>query len=118
MMDFKHWDGAAHRRFTGLDNGTVKENYEYFCKTGRQLHVRIPLIGGVNAEDPAAFASYFATQNTQNCVFEFLPYHEYGKGKYEKQGKIYTVENGFVSSEDVRILATEIQNKNLKLIHT
>ena len=34
------------------------------------------------------------------------------------QGKEYKVENGFVTPEDVKILATEIKNKNLNLIHT
>ena len=88
------------------------------------LLIRIPLINGFNngKENAVLFAEFFEKlkleSGNENLCFEILTYHEYGKEKYEKQGKEYKVENGFVTPEDVKILATEIKNKNLNLIHT
>ena len=84
----------------------------------------IPLINGFNngKENAVLFAEFFEQIKTlsdnENLYFEILTYHEYGKEKYEKAGKEYKVENGFVTPEDVKLLATEIKNKNLNLIHT
>jgi len=98
IMDFKHHDSALLKQYTGLGNETVKENFAYFCKTGRQLHVRIPLINGINADTPEEFARYFSQHNTQNVVFEFLAYHEYGKEKWKSE---YRVHNGFIPADTI-----------------
>lgn len=94
IMDFKHFDGDRLAEVTGLGNHTLKKNFEYFCSVKRQLHIRIPLINGFNTDNPRGFAEYFSSHNTENVVFEFLPYHEMGKSKWTAQ---YTVTDGFVS---------------------
>ncbi len=96
MMDFKHYDGEILKEFTGVDNKQIKKNYEYNCNCGRQQHIRIPLINGVNTKSPKKFAEYFSQFNTNNTVFEFLPYHEYGKEKWKGN---YKIENGFITNE-------------------
>lgn len=96
IMDFKHYDNEMLRKHTGMGNERIKYNFEQICKSGRQLHIRIPLINGINTDNPAGFAEYFAKHNTDNTVFEFLPYHEYGKQKWTEE---YLVKDGFVSEE-------------------
>ncbi len=96
IMDFKHFDSDILKKFTGVGNEVIKKNFEANCKVGRQQHIRIPLINGVNADCPQGFAQYFSKFNTQNTVFEFLPYHEYGKEKWTTP---YKVENGFITAE-------------------
>lgn len=98
IMDFKHYDGDVLKKYTGVGCDTVKKNYEYFCSVGRQLHVRIPLINHVNADDAEVFAEYFSGFDTQRCVFEFLPYHEYGKEKWKSE---YKMSDAFVSREQL-----------------
>ena len=123
IADFKSPDGNLLRSVTGADIEIIKQNLLYRAKSGKPLLVRIPLINGFNCgkENAALFCDFFnqlkATGN-ENLFFEILTYHEFGKEKYEKSGKKYQYENGFVSADDVKILAEEIKKNNLKLIHT
>ncbi len=114
IVDFKHFDNEEHKKWIGVSNSSVKENLEYFFETGRQLHIRIPVINGVNA-DPQGFADYFKNFNTRNAVFEFLAYHEYGKDKW--QGK-YEIENGFVSPEIIAEFTKVFEKYGLKTVST
>ncbi len=124
IADFKSPNKEMLKEITGADLDTIKQNLLFRAKTGKPLLIRIPLINGFNngRENAVLFAEFFSKlkeeSNNENLYFEILTYHEYGKDKYEKFGKEYKYENGFVSPEDVKLLATEIKNKNLKLIHT
>ena len=115
FMDFKHHSSELLQMYTGLGNETVKHNFEYFCRTGRQLHIRIPLINGFNADNPEAFATYFSQHNTGNVVFELLPYHEYGKDKWKTP---YQIVNGHVTSETVEHFRSVFTAYGLKLTTT
>ncbi len=124
IADFKSPDPKKLKMFTGAEIETIKENLIFRAKTQKPLLIRIPLINGFNngKENAVLFADFFEKLKTEsgneNLHFEILTYHEYGKEKYEKAGKEYKVQNGFVTPEDIKILATEIKNKNLNLIHT
>lgn len=124
IADFKSPDADELKAVTGADLDIIKDNLLFRAKTGKPLLIRIPLINGFNngKENAVLFAEFFEELKIQsgneNLYFEILTYHEYGKEKYEKIGKEYKVSNGFVTPEDVKILATEIKNKNLELIHT
>ena len=124
IADFKSPAPEKLKAFTGADIETIKENLIFRAKTQKPLLIRIPLINGFNngKENAALFADFFEKLKTEsgnkNLCFEILAYHEYGKDKYEKNGKEYQFRNGFVTPEDIKILATEIKNKNLNLIHT
>ena len=124
IADFKSPDAEKLNDVTGAELEIIKDNLSFRAKTGKPLLIRIPLINEFNngKENAVLFADFFqelkAKSNNENLYFEILTYHEYGKEKYEKSGKEYKIENGFVTPEDVKILATEIKNKNLKLIHT
>ena len=124
IADFKSPDAEKLKTITGADLDIIKDNLLFRAKTGKPLLIRIPLINGFNngKENAILFAEFFEKlkleSGNENLYFEILTYHEYGKEKYEKSSKEYKVENGFVTPEDVKILATEIKNKNLKLIHT
>ncbi len=124
IADFKSPDAKKLNELVGADLNIIKENLLFRAKTGKPLLIRIPLINGFNngKENAILFAEFFEELKKQsrneNLYLEILTYHEYGKEKYEKVGKEYKIENGFVTPEDVKILAMEIKNKNLKLIHT
>lgn len=124
IADFKSPDAEKLKNITGADLDIIKENLMFRAKTGKPLLIRIPLINGFNngKKNAVMFAEFFEKlkikSDSNNLFFEILTYHEYGKEKYEKSGKEYNFQNGFVTHEDVKILATEIKNKNLNLIHT
>lgn len=115
IMDFKHFDNKKHKEFTRVENKQVKANFEELSKTGRQLHIRIPLINQINAEYPEKYAEYFSLHNTDNIAFEFLSYHEYGKEKWKEE---YKVKNGFITKEILKSFEDAFISKGLKLIKT
>lgn len=98
IADFKHYDSDMHKKWIGVGNEAVKENLGKILDSGRQLHIRIPLIKGVN-DTPQGFVDFFTKHDTSNAVFEFLPYHEFGKDKWTAE---YEIKDGFVSDETVK----------------
>ena len=115
MMDFKHYDSAAHEKYTKMPDRIIRQNYEYNCQRGRQQHIRIPLINGINADNPEAFARYFSSFDTKNTAFEFLLYHEYGKQKWQEE---YQVKDGFVSAQTLEDFKNTFEKYNLNIIYT
>ncbi len=114
IVDFKHYDDEMHQKWVGVSNKSVKENIEFFLADGRRIHIRIPVIGGVN-DSPEGFAEYFSKLNTENAVFEFLAYHEYGKDKW--QGR-YEVENAFVTAETIKRFTETFEKCGMKTVVT
>ncbi len=115
IMDFKHYDTEILKKYTNVGNETIKQNFETICKSGRQLHIRIPLINDFNTQNPAKFAEYFSKFNTENIVFEFLPYHEYGKAKWKTK---YKINNGFITDDTLQDFISTFKRYDLKLINT
>ncbi len=115
IMDFKHFDSDVLKKYTGVGNEAVKNNFERICLSGRQAHIRIPLINGVNTDSPRGFAEYFSRYNTENVVFEFLLYHEYGRDKWKTE---YKMKNGFVSKEKHKEFLRVFKEYGLKTVAT
>lgn len=115
IMDFKHFDGEVLKRYTGISNEMTKQNYIRHCESGRQQHIRIPLVNEINAYEPDAYASWLAGYRTENTVFEFLTYHEYGKEKWTEE---YLVKDGFVSDETVDEFRKTFEKHGLKVVTT
>lgn len=114
IIDLKHPDDEEHITWTGHSNSQTLENIEFFLNSGRQIHIRIPLIGGVNI-CPEKFVEYFSRFDTSNAVFEFLPYHEFGKDKW--QGN-YEMKDAFVSRETVDEFTRTFESHGLKTVKT
>ena len=91
IMDVKHYDPEVHRRVTGGANTQTLENLSAALAWGEPLALRIPLIGGFNAEETDAVAFGALFQKFGITEVELLPYHEFGKDKYRKQGLPYTM---------------------------
>ena len=115
IMDFKHYDADEFLRFTGVKIFSLYQNYEHMQKLGRQLHIRIPLINHINADAPEGFAEYFSRFGSKNTVFEFLPYHEYGKQKWKTE---YKISDGFVSDSQLKAFSETFERFGLKTVNT
>ena len=115
IMDYKHYDSQVLREFTGMGNDVINKNFENNCKNGIRQHIRIPLINGFNSADPHGFADFFTKFDTSNTVFEFLPYHEYGKDKWKTP---YQVENGFITEAALDNFKIVFADHGLRLVTT
>lgn len=120
ILDCKHHDDEVHRAFTGLGNTPIVANLRAALAQHPHTLVRIPLIGGFNASDAdmVRFAVLFTACDTRNARFELLLYHEYGKDKWEKCGKPYTVENAFVSEGERRRYEDILRDHGLQVVRT
>lgn len=95
LIDLKHTDDEAHRRYTGVSNERILNNIKYVSSRGAAFWIRIPLIDGVNADDENMHrsASFIASLPTQPEVINLLPYHDTGKGKHQRLGSTYNPDN-------------------------
>ncbi|WP_242876030.1 glycyl-radical enzyme activating protein [Cellulosilyticum sp. I15G10I2] len=120
IMDFKHYNEAKHRQVTGLSNHMIKENIKKALSLHPSVLIRIPLIKDFNdaKKDAENFASFFKQYQTQRVSFECLPYHEYGKVKWQQCGMAYTMQDAYIDTK-TRILYEEVfKNNDLLMIQT
>ena len=87
LYDIKLADGERHRRYTGVDNRLILENYARLRARGAHIVCRIPVIAGVNdtEEEMRAIRALLEARGYPEAV-ELLPYHAMGCRKSEALG--------------------------------
>ena len=123
IADFKSPSPQRLKDVTDADTEVIKANLIHRAKSGKPLLVRVPLIKYFNCSEADAreFALFFKELNdygSSNVFFEILTYHEFGKEKYARLNKEYTVTDGYVTDNDVKTLLQELKAQNLKIINT
>ena len=90
FMDLKHMDSEVHRCWTGAGNEQILENIKKLADLFAEIVIRIPCIGGGNTdEDNIRASAAFVHQHLPKAKMELLPYHSFGKIKYEALGIPY-----------------------------
>lgn len=91
-VDYKHHDGEKLRTATGADLALVEENLHRLAAAGANLTLRTPVIPGFNDSptDLEQCIAFSAALGLKRHVL--LPYHSLGRGKYEKLGRAYPLE--------------------------
>lgn len=122
FMDFKVYDGEAHRRYTGVDNRQILENMkrvnEYAGSHRLTFVIRTPVIPGVNdsEEEIGRIADFIKEQLSQVRIYQLLPYHRLGRGKYGSLGKEYRLEDlEAPEDETMRRLEEVIPERGLRI---
>lgn len=93
LVDLKHMDAAKHQYFCGTPNQLILSNIRLLADAGKELIIRIPLIGGVNADEENMIESArFLSSLPKKYPVNLLLYHDIGKGKHQKLGTIYNPE--------------------------
>ena len=89
LYDIKLADPEKHRRYTGVDNRPILENYARLHAQGARILCRIPVIAGVNdtEEEMRAIRAFLDAQGYPEAV-ELLPYHAMGCRKSEALGRV------------------------------
>lgn len=122
IMDIKHWSRETHRAVTGLPNDLTVDNIEKALALKQPLALRIPLIGGFNAseDDARGFVALFDRLGIRGAAtLELLPYHEYGRDKYQKLGLAYKMDaTAKITKETLSAFSDILQNAGYPLIHT
>lgn len=91
LYDIKAMNPELHKKFIGVDNALILENLKRLSDDGAGIYIRIPVVGGVNAND--VFFDSLIDFLKQNHIYvreiSLLPYHDFGKGKYANLGRVY-----------------------------
>ena len=100
MVDIKLMDPQAHREYIGVDNALILENITKLSRDGAGLYIRIPTVGGVNANDRFMnqVAAFLRKNNVTVRQINLLPYHDIGKSKYANLDLSYDEESMTVPS--------------------
>ena len=88
MCDFKIWDSDKHKKYTGVGNEIIKENFKKLDALGVPFIARTPVIPGINdsKEEIGAIRDFLA--ESKNIVrYELLPYHPLGISKAKALGR-------------------------------
>jgi pyruvate formate lyase activating enzyme len=90
LVDVKAFEEETHRAGTGVGNRRILENVRRLAASGAELHIRIPVIPGFNADaaELGQIAGFLARLERVPSV-ELLPFHHLGGGKYESLGRAY-----------------------------
>lgn len=87
LYDIKAVSPDIHKNGTGADNLQILNNFRYLLKNSARVWVRIPLIGGFNANcDEMEKIALFLSENRGAEQIELIPYHKLGRGKYSQIG--------------------------------
>jgi pyruvate formate lyase activating enzyme len=93
LYDLKEMDPERHRRFTGVVNEVVLNNYKRLAETGKKIIARVPVIPGFNdRDDNFDMMIDFLNEHTPCIRVSLLPYHRLGKTKYDRLGMEYQLE--------------------------
>ena len=115
FMDLKHMDPEMHRRYTGVSNERILENIALLGSLGQQggesagrglkapeKVIRIPVIGGVNdSEENIAASAAYVHDVLPDAKMELLPYHTFGRIKYEAIGMPFAQDVFYTPEKEV-----------------
>ena len=89
IADCKNWNEEVHQIKTGVLNRIILENLRDVVKNAKNYLIRIPVIPDFNysKEDAYEFAKLFNDLGIEKV--QLLPFHQFGKGKYENYGIKY-----------------------------
>jgi pyruvate formate lyase activating enzyme len=93
LYDVKSMDDETHRKYTGVSNRLILQNFKRLAENGSVISVRFPVIPGVNdSGENVRKTGEFALScgGRQVCL---LPYHRAGIEKYRSLDKICRLES-------------------------
>ncbi|MBS7008811.1 glycyl-radical enzyme activating protein [Anaerostipes sp.] len=113
FYDLKIMDEEEHKRFTGVSNRLILDNFCRLIEAGTEVTVRIPVIPGVNNTDENINNTIsFLMKNAPDCQISLLPYHRLGVAKYEKLDQKYSLGEILPpSDEEIKVIEQRFKEK-------
>ena len=98
LLDIKSINDETCKWLTGSSNSLELEFAKYINEKNKRIWIRQVLVPGITdkKEDLLELKDFLKTINVEK--FEFLPYHDLGKYKWEKLGLPYELEDVRVAS--------------------
>jgi pyruvate formate lyase activating enzyme len=102
LLDLKHMDSVAHKKYTGQFNDQILKNARVIIEKGVKVLFRQPLIPGVNdtMTNIEATAAFLKTLGKKALSLELMPYHRMGQDKYKALNMEYRMEKTHIMGYD------------------
>lgn len=109
LLDIKSINDETCKWLTGSSNSLELEFAKYINEKNKRIWIRQVLVPGITdkKEDLLKLKDFLKTINVEK--FEFLPYHDLGKYKWEKLGLPYEL-------EDVRVASNKDEERAKKIM--
>ncbi len=83
IVDIKLFDEAAHKKYTGVSNRVILDNFRYLAGRTDNIQVRIPLIPGITAtEENIRAIRCFVHDVNPKVQIELLNFNDFASSKY------------------------------------
>jgi pyruvate formate lyase activating enzyme len=117
LLDVKHINDEWHHKLTGLSNKNTLALAAYRESTGKRMWLRYVLVPGWTDQEEYVeeWARHFKDYKTVERV-EILPFHQFGKHKWESLGMDYVLKDLETSSEEIKQKALGIFNKHFSKV--
>lgn len=90
LVDIKHIDNDEHIKLTGSSNENILDLFHYLSDLDKPIWVRHVLVPGISDRDDYLVRTRDFIRTLKNVKkIEVLPYHSFGKAKYETLGIPY-----------------------------
>jgi pyruvate formate lyase activating enzyme len=92
LYDLKFLDSQQHCKFTGAQNQLALKNLQLISDSGGAIYLRLLLLKRINDDVPAMtnIISWLKDNHIKIKRVDLLPYHNFGRDKYTKLGRICT----------------------------
>lgn len=115
-IDIKCLDAQKHKAWTGASNDIILQNVKEASRQYPDLPIciRTPVIPGFNdtKEDIIQICEWIK-KYVPNARYELLPYHFYGKTKYELLQRDYAMGDAALEKETIDTLRAVVQKYGL-----
>jgi len=100
LFDIKVMDEKVHKKFTGVSNKLILENFTQLANDGSNILVRFPVIPSINDDrkNVEKTGEFLRKNGIENI--HLLPYHRAGIAKYRSLGRRYKLNSVRPPSED------------------
>ena len=93
LLDYKATGEEDHIRLTGVSGKPILDNLDYLYKMGSKIHLRCPLVPGVNDGDEHLRAIAELSKKYKDLhQLEIMPFHSLGAHKWRDVGLEYLLE--------------------------
>ena len=108
-MVTKQIDDGLNKRYTGVSNKIILENYQRLTQTKVKIKIRRPVIPGVNdSPEEINRLGEFLQENNGVSKIDLLPYHALSADKYSRLGRVQSTAWKTPSPEDQERITTQL----------
>lgn len=103
LYDLKFINSHDHQLYTGAGNQLVLENLRFLSEQQAEINLRLILLDEINAEevDAKAIIDWLTIEKIHVSEISLLPYHDFGRDKYERLKRVCT--QNFIKPADEKV---------------